>query len=786
MAPDAPCRPTCQTRRCGDGVVDRVAGEVCDDGNLASGDGCRGDCASLETCGNGQLDLAAGEACDDGNDDDDDACRSDCTIPGCGDGIVDAARGEACDDGPANSAAPDASCRPTCQRPRCGDDVRDVLAGEICDDGNLASGDGCSADCLSDETCGNGRVDAAVGEQCDDGNLIDADGCQATCRVARCGDGIVDADNGEACDCGDDPLAPATGCATSNSAAPDAACRPTCQAPRCGDGVVDADGGEVCDDANIVAGDGCSPDCRSDERCGNGVVDFVAGETCDDGGTAAHDGCDPACHLETQRWSLITQSATVGARTDYSLAYDVRRSRLVLFGGWSGAVARNDVWEWDGSSWLARATAAGPGPRWGATFIHDPARGKTVLFGGAANSSVVLADTWEWDGERWERKVTTSGPSARSHAAGAFASTYGVAMMFGGCQPGGDTCGIDSALWSWDGASWRLEDDGSAGPLPVGLSGMAYAPASASLLIVGGDRSLTAAPEAWLATPRAASGAAWWTPLTSPFNVPTYTALASLVSDGDLGAIAVLADATELRTARFDGSAWLTVGSSPFSWGERISAGPGGSIVGVRAATGELLSFSTTWSPAGASSTPGGRLDHAFAQAGPDSLIMFGGFDGARRDDTWRWQDGRWTQLAPATRPSARRHHAMAYDSVRQRVVLFGGDDGTVRDDTWEWNGTTWELHTPAVRPSARVGHAMAFDAGRGKVVLFGGANSSTYKDDTWLWDGTTWTQLALTVRPPPRREHVLAYDAAHGELLLYGGFFLNSSDGRHHVGARW
>jgi cysteine-rich repeat protein len=37
---------------CGDGVLDLAAGEVCDDGNTASGDGCSADCATIEevTC----------------------------------------------------------------------------------------------------------------------------------------------------------------------------------------------------------------------------------------------------------------------------------------------------------------------------------------------------------------------------------------------------------------------------------------------------------------------------------------------------------------------------------------------------------------------------------------------------------------------------------------------------------------------------------------------------------------------------------------------------------------
>src|ERR1043165_6305836 len=44
---------------CGNGILD--PNEVCDDGNLISGDGCSADCMSTEACGNGIRD--PGEVC---------------------------------------------------------------------------------------------------------------------------------------------------------------------------------------------------------------------------------------------------------------------------------------------------------------------------------------------------------------------------------------------------------------------------------------------------------------------------------------------------------------------------------------------------------------------------------------------------------------------------------------------------------------------------------------------------------------------------------------------------
>jgi cysteine-rich repeat protein len=100
----------CFAGQCGDGAVQ--AGEVCDDGNTDSGDGCAGNCLSDESCGNGVIDVdeecdcgtsAVAPGCLEANSDSPGAaCRTDC-LAHCGDGEVNEA--EDCD-----SAPPDSSC----------------------------------------------------------------------------------------------------------------------------------------------------------------------------------------------------------------------------------------------------------------------------------------------------------------------------------------------------------------------------------------------------------------------------------------------------------------------------------------------------------------------------------------------------------------------------------------------------------------------------------------------------------------------------------------------------
>ncbi len=101
----------CQPMVCGDGKVD--PGEECDGGGVSQS--CDADC-TLAQCGDGVVNKTAGEACDDGNRNDDylaGACRTDCQPAACGDGILDP--GEECDDG--NQVDGD-GCSPGCRGER--------------------------------------------------------------------------------------------------------------------------------------------------------------------------------------------------------------------------------------------------------------------------------------------------------------------------------------------------------------------------------------------------------------------------------------------------------------------------------------------------------------------------------------------------------------------------------------------------------------------------------------------------------------------------------------------
>lgn len=159
-----------QASVCSNGVVE--AGEVCDDGNAMSGDGCSGSCLFVDDLPNGSDCSAAGNAsCSSGICDATEAPNTCELANACGNGAVEAV--EACDDG---NAIPGDGCNASC--------LFEVDAGPCTEGAQCASG---VCDTINDnvcelpDVCGNGVLEA--GESCDDGNAASGDGCAEDCTL---------------------------------------------------------------------------------------------------------------------------------------------------------------------------------------------------------------------------------------------------------------------------------------------------------------------------------------------------------------------------------------------------------------------------------------------------------------------------------------------------------------------------------------------------------------------------------------------------------------------------
>ena len=140
------------------------------------------------------------------------------------------------------------------------------------------------------------------------------------------------------------------------------------------------------------------------------------------------------------------------------LAYDSRRDRLVLFGGYK-------TWEWDGGAWsLVHDTgkpgddgfAAPPVYRYlTAAMAFDSAAGVTLLFSASDARLTRYDELWAWDGVSWQvicgGDTGCNGPEDRYGASITYDSRNQRLLMYGGV-----TSSSDQELWQWKDGAWTL------------------------------------------------------------------------------------------------------------------------------------------------------------------------------------------------------------------------------------------------------------------------------------------------------------------------------------------
>lgn len=147
--------------------------------------------------------------------------------------------------------------------------------------------------------------------------------------------------------------------------------------------------------------------------------------------------------------------------------------------------------------------------------------------------------------------------------------------------------------------------------------------------------------------------------------------------------------------------------------------------------------------------------------------------------DTWVYdvRGNAWTKASPPVSPPARNSHMLVYDEQADRVILFGGGDFFQNyDDTWAYDvrSDTWTELRPASHPSARAYGSLTYDERRGVSVLFGGVDyfESLLDQDLWTYDYSrnTWRSTPTPGGPSARGWHDMAYSRAEDAYYLYGG----------------
>ncbi|MEK7449599.1 MAG: kelch repeat-containing protein [Planctomycetota bacterium] len=312
---------------------------------------------------------------------------------------------------------------------------------------------------------------------------------------------------------------------------------------------------------------------------------------------------------EKSKWRQCLPKTNPGQRWAHALSYDEARGRTVLFGGAAdgGPLEQptkflNDTWEWDGKDWVDKALQTKPPARCGHALVYDSKRKKIILFGGCHNENGYYNDTWEYDGAGWTEKLTENKPMARCWQTLAYDSARERVVLFGGVGSQDNKTLIDSLddTWEYDGENWKQLSPRTS---PPGRRhhAMTYDLSRKVIVMFGGLRNPNLLQDTW----------------------------------------------------EWDGKDWTL---------KKCEVKPP-----VREAGGLVYDSHR-------------KKSILFGGVGP-GLSLF--------NDTWEYDGSNWMQYSGQDRPSARDLMGLTYDSHRCKVVLFGGyalgASSPRLNDTWEY-----------------------------------------------------------------------------------------------------
>lgn len=635
-----------------------------------------------------------------------------------------------------------------CREVRCGDGT--ISRSEACDDRNLDSGDGCSADCKSNEICGNGYVDGVRGEQCDNGlRGLSRDGCTSDCRV--------ELEFWSQKTAGELPPRRATAAVFDRlrnrvvlfgGRDDQQAFADTWQ----------FDGRYWSHDAQSVG-----PSARSDHAM---VYDSQRQRTILFGGTdSTGNALADTWIFDATGWHQLMPATAPPTRSGHSMAYDSGRDRIVLFGGQRQNRFTDDTWEFDGANWQQIATTVAPAPG-SAALVYNIARSRIVLIGGGGSN------VWTYNpaGPTWSA-VTTTGtvPGGFSTSVAYDQGQQAIVMNYPFTLMGVSfvrTAALADTVWLRP----------SATPPSITGASLVYSSQAGGILSLCGQRNEKASREPVNTT--AIQNSDQWS-ILSWFDPLEDTGHRTAVFDTRRGRVLVLGGAAFfLRDAtvlfEFDGQTW-----------------------------------NRPWLPI----APPPRVQpRAVYAATSGRTLMFGGFDDNQRlplHDAWSYDGTQWRKLQPATVPPF--YNAMVYDSARDVVVMVGNsaadmweysnDNWTQRtianapaassewstaqlvydarrlrliavlsNATWEFDGQAWTESTASAPVPARFNPTVTFDRNTGRVVLFGGENVAGLRNDTWEYDGVAWLERTPPIAPPARTSALAVYDAVRRAVILMQG----------------
>lgn len=432
-------------------------------------------------------------------------------------------------------------------------------------------------------------------------------------------------------------------------------------------------------------------------------------------------------------WTKLTGGSAPSARTGHAMVTDPVSQRVLLFGGRSGSVPRNDLWDFNpaNGTWtnlIPPLQPGSPSPRFDHCMTFDPLRGKALLFGGSG----FLSDTWEYSPatNTWVQ-LSFSGPTGRTKAAMSYHGTQDRIVLFGGqnaaVQPLGDTWILHPTL-GWSQAS------PSTSPLPRFDHAMSEDDNGDQVVMVGGDDG----------TGQKLSQTWTWNGINWSENLPP---------PAPRSGVGLTFDSARGRHVVFGGRSQASGADLSETW--------------------ELDGLNWRQRNLPPNGLPSARADAAIAyHPGLGRTVLYGGRQGGacglELGDTWEWSGSQWIQRNNLPQnPPVMGGGQMVYDPNRNRIWMLVGSE------MWSYDGVTWQSHAGNRRPYS----AAAYDSTRNRLVVYGG---SPLSNNLFEWsESTGWTKFsAAPIWPPGTQEHQMVFHESRQQTLLIGGFTSGGSPG--------
>lgn len=478
-----------------------------------------------------------------------------------------------------------------------------------------------------------------------------------------------------------------------------------------------------------------SPTLTPPGRYGHAMtLDTMRGRVVMFGGIGTNGGLADTWEWDGATWAQRLPVASPPATAGHAMAYDASRHLTVLFGG-TGTSA--DTWTWDGTGWTHLQLTTFPPGRDGHAMVYDTARACILMFGGISASSL-MSDTWQWGIHGWLALNPSSSPPARTAHALIYDSSSQRVLLFGGLTTGGPSGPRAlSDTWAWDGSNWLQLMP--TGPESRESPGMCYDAGHQTTVMFGGlGISSGALSDTWIWD---GSHYAQATPATSPPARWEHR----MVYSG-----------SQNRTMLFGGIDGARVLNDTWEWD------------------------GSSWLQRQPATSPPARSSFGMSyDVGTQRVLLFGGDGGPAGyyADTWEWNGNTWAMRSPAHQPNARAGLQLALDPNTQHPVLFGGQapwpSNALLSDTWIWNGQDWNQQFPPASPPGMAYHAMAADSVRQRIIVTGGLTGDPLNNpnaDVWEWDGRDWQLRVAAAEIAKRRYHAMCPDPLSGHPVVFGG----------------